>query len=174
MIIKILRYLIFFLKRFFIVLWRVTLKLLKQIAGAVVFAILAAMELGDWTGLLARYGNPEKDAAALGITTQASTTHLMIMIVLSISIVLMALITVVGLFQDSHWIIRTSQITGGLFGLYGAYQIFSALTMATKGKEGLLLGGTVFIILGLAVFGLGGKFVHAHPTSRPTSQQISR
>jgi len=79
------------------------------------------------------------------------------------------LITVVGLFQDSRWIIRTSQITGGLFGLYGAYQIFSAVLVATRGKEGLILAGSVFILIGTAVFGLGGKFVHSHPPSQQTS-----
>jgi hypothetical protein len=164
---KIIRFFI----RFFKVLWRVLLKLLKQVAGAFVFAILAAMELGDWTGLLSRYSNPEKDAAALGITTQASSSHLLVMIVLSISIVLAALITVVGLFQDSRWIIRTSQLTGVLFALYGVYQIFTALTVATRGKEGLVLAGTVFILIGAAVFGLGGKFVHS---PKPAQQQPSR
>ncbi len=163
------------LGRFFLRLFKTALrglgKFLKQVAGAVLFALLAAMELGDWTGLLSRYNNPEKDAAALGMTTQASINHILVMIILSISIVLMALITVLGLFQDSHWIIRTSQITGGLFGLYGAYQVFTGFTMATKGQQNLLLAGAAYILIGMAVFGLGGKFVH---TPKPGQQQTSR
>jgi hypothetical protein len=160
-----------FLVRFFKVLGRVLLKLLKQVAGAFVFAILAAMELGDWTGLLRRYSNPETDAAALGITTQASSSHLMVMIILSISIVLAALITVLGLFQDSKWIIRTSQLTGGLFAAYGAYQIYIALSLATRGQESLVMAGVVYLLIGAAVFGLGGKFVHA---PKPAQQQPTR
>jgi len=160
-----------FLLRFFKVLWRVLLKLLKQVAGAFIFAMLAALELGDWTGLLSRYSNPEKDAAAFGLTTQASSSHLLVMIILSISIVLTALITVLGLFQDARWIIRTSQLTGVLFTLYGAYQIYIGLAQATKGREGLVMAGLVFILIGAAVFGLGGKFVHK---PKPAQQQPSR
>jgi hypothetical protein len=160
-----------FIVHFFKVSLRGLAKFLKQVAGAFIFAMLAALEMGDWTSLLARYGNPEKDAAALGITTQASTTHLLVMIILSISIVLAALITVVGLFQDSKWIIRTSQLAGVMFAIYGAYQIYTALAVATKSQQNLFLAGAVYILIGAAVFGLGGKFVHS---PKPAQQQPTR
>ncbi len=160
-----------FLGHFIRVLIRVLAKVLKQAAGAVIFALLAALELGDWTSLLSRYGNPEKDAATLGMTTQATTSHLLVLIVLSITIVLAALITVMGFFQDSKWIIRTSQITGSLFAIYGAYQAYAAIALANKGKEGLIMVGAVYLLIGIAVFGLGGKFVH---TPKPAQTQVSR
>jgi hypothetical protein len=166
MVKKLIRFILYFFK----VSLRVLVKLLKQVAGMFIFALLAAMEMGDWTGLLARYGNPEKDAAALGITTQASSSHLLVMIILSISIVLAALITVLGFFQDGKWIIRASQLTGVLFALYGAYQVYTALTLVTKSQENLVLAGAVYIIIGAAVFGLGSKFVHS---PKPAQQQTS-
>jgi len=146
-------------------------KALRQLTGIFLFILLAAMELGDWTGLMSRYSNPEKDAAALGITTQASLSHIMAMVVLSISIVLAAGITVLGLFQDSKWAIRSSQATGILYVLYGAYQLYAGIAVAHKGQEGLILAGVVYTVIGLAVFGLGNKFVQL---PKPRQQQPSR
>ena len=146
-------------------------RMLKQLAGIFVFALLAAMEVGDWTSLMARYSDPEKDAAALGITTQASSTHLLVMVILSIGIVIAALATTVGLFQDGKWSIRASQVTGALFVVYGLYQIYFGFTSAIKSKENLILPGVVFAVIGIAVFGLGSKFVQV---VKPAQRQPAR
>ncbi len=146
-------------------------KAVRQLAGIFLFLLLAAMEVGDWTGLMSRYSDPEKDAAALGITTQASMSHILVMVVLSISIVLAAGITVLGLFQDSKWAIRSSQATGILYVMYGVYQLYAGIAIANRGQEGLILAGAVYAVIGIAVFGLGNKFVK-NPT--PPQRQPSR
>ena len=150
------RYLINFFRAFFKFLGRI----IRPVIGMFIFAILAVMEVSDWTGLMGRYSNPGKEAITLGISTQESRTLLLIMIFFATGIVLASLITIVGLFQEEKWIIRTSQLTGIFFVLYGAYQIYSAIILITIGQETRVLAGIVYIIIGMAVFGLGGSFVY--------------
>jgi hypothetical protein len=156
MVMKIIRrYLIPFFKGFVRFLGRIV----RPVIGMFIFAILAVMEVSDWTGLMSKYSDPGKEAIKLGITTQESRTLLLIMIFFATGIVLASLITIVGLFQEERWIIRTSQLTGIFFVLYGVFQIYSAITLITIGQETRVLAGIVYIIIGLAVFGLGGSFV---------------
>jgi len=163
------------IKRFFINFFREFFRFLGRIVrpviGIFIFAILAVMEVSDWTGLMTRYSDPGKEAIALGITTQESRTLLLIMIILASGIVLACLISIVGLFQEERWIIRTSQLTGIFFILYGAYQLYSAITIITIGQETRGLAGVVFVIIGLAVFGLGGSFIQP---SKPGPRQAGK
>jgi hypothetical protein len=158
-----------YIKRLFINFFRAFFRFLERIIrpaiGTVVFAILAIMEVSDWTSLMSRYSNPGKDAITLGITTQQSSNHLLIMIALATGIVLGCLVTIVGLFQDERWIIRTAQFTGIVFILYGAYQVYSGIALISLGKETTILAGVVYMIIGAAVSGLGSKF--AHPAQLP-------
>jgi hypothetical protein len=140
-------------------------RIIRPLLGMLLFTVIAVLEMGDWTTLLTRYNDPSVDAALYGIATSEASTYLLIQIIFAIGIVLTSLVTVVCLFQDSQLAIKTSQLTGILYILYGAYQIYSSLSLLTKGEQGMILAGSVYIIIGLAVFGLGGKFLN-----KPRSQ----
>ncbi len=133
-------------------------KIVRQLIGMIIFILLAAMETGDWSGIMSRFNNPSTDAMSFGITNQQASTNLTIMMVLAISIVLAALVTALGFMRDEKWILRSAQITGGLYLVYGIYQIYTGLALINQNQQNPLLAGAVYAVIGLAVFGLGGKF----------------
>lgn len=139
-------------------------KIMRQLTGMIIFVLLAAMETGDWSGIMSRYNNPSKDAISFGITNQQASTNLLVMMVLAISIILAALMTAMGFMRDEKWVLRTSQITGGLYVVYGLYQIYSALVIINQNQQNAILAGIVYAVIGLAVFGLGGKFAGSPKT----------
>lgn len=146
-------------------------KIMRQLVGMIIYVLLAAMEAGDWAGIMSRYNNPSKDAISFGITNQEASTNLLIMMVLAICIILAALMTAMGFMRDEKWVLRTSQVTGGLYGVYGLYQIYTGLAILNLNQQNAILAGVVYIVIGLAVFGLGGKFAGSPNTQARQSSQ---
>ena len=162
-----LRYFVRILKPIFRSLGRI----LKQLIGMIVFVCLAAVETGDWSGIMSRYNNPSKEALSFGISIPSATNHLLIMMIMAICIILACLITALGFMRDENWVERASQATGVLFVIYGVYQIYSGLSFIAQNKEGVVLAGGIYALIGLAVFGLGARFAgRPKPQLRTTSK----
>jgi large-conductance mechanosensitive channel len=139
---------------------------LKQLIGMIIFVLIAALETGDWSGIMSRYGNPSSDALSFGISIPTATNHLLIQMILAIFIILASLITALGFMRDESWVVKSSQATGVVFVVYGLYQIYSGLSIVNSSQEGIILAGAIYVLIGFAVFGLGSKFA-GRPKPQP-------
>jgi apolipoprotein N-acyltransferase len=125
--------------------------------GAIVFAVLAVVELGDFSGLVPGYFSPVSYADLTGLSTGAQLVRLTILTLLSVGIVAVSGATALGLYRLAGWTQRSAQITAALLSLYGLYQIVSALVQLGKNQTGIALVGAVYILIGLAAVWLERK-----------------
>jgi hypothetical protein len=130
-----------------------------RLAGVIVFALFALMELGDFAGLLPGFSEPGRSqyAALLGISSQAEGLRLGILSVLSLGIVISAIAVVLGLLRRTRWTARAILLTAGLFWVYGGYQLGVAATQLSKNQEGVAIAGGVYFCIGVLAAWLGRK-----------------
>jgi hypothetical protein len=144
------RYLLKLLKRFF-----------KGIGGFILFILLGAMELGDWMGILPGLNQPSPFADLVGIPPQEEVTRRIILLILSSGIILFCIASAGGLLQRQPWARRTAQLAAVFFILFGAFQVFGAFFILHKSQLGIISSGVVYILIGLATYGLGASALEA-------------
>jgi hypothetical protein len=128
-----------------------------RLKGIIVFGLFAIMEIGDLTGLLVGFSNPEVYARNIGISSHTEQARLIVLSILATGVVLSTLISILGFFRKRPWIRTVTTITASLFVLYGGYQIFSALTQINQNKAAVIFAGAIFILLGTVCDWLGRR-----------------
>ena len=144
-------------------LFRYLFKLLKRVIRGVgvfvLYVILGAMELGNWMGIMPGLSQPSTFANQLGIPPQEEITRRLILLVLSSGIIIFCIATAGGLLQRQRWARRASQIASIFYILLGVFQIASAIFMLHKNQAGIASSGIVYILIGLATYGLGSSLI---------------
>jgi hypothetical protein len=128
-----------------------------RLGGMIAFALFSLMELGDFAGLVPGFSNSQTYADLIGISTQAETVRLVILSVLSLAIVFSSDLVIVGLLRRFAWTENAARAVGGLFVLYGVYQIVSANVQLTKNQTGVMVAGLVYALIGLLVVWIGAR-----------------
>jgi hypothetical protein len=144
------RYLLKLIKRFF-----------KGAGGFILFILLGAMELGNWMGLFPGINQPSTFADMVGIPPQEEVTRRIILLILSSGIILFCVASAGGIIQRQPWTRSTAQLAALFFVLYGFFQIFGAFFMLHKNQLGIGSSGVVYIMIGLATYGLGTSALEA-------------
>jgi hypothetical protein len=142
-------------------LLRLLKRFFKGAGGFILFILLGAMELGDWMGIIPGLNQPSSFANLVGIPPQEEVTRRIILLILSSGIILFCIASAGGLLQRQPWTRRTAQLAAFFFILYGAYQIFGAFFMLHKNQLGVGSSGVVYILIGLATYGLGASAIEA-------------
>ena len=112
-------------------------------------------------GIIPGLNQPSTFANLVGIPPQEEVTRRIILLILSSGIILFCIASAGGLLQRQPWTRRTAQLAAVFFILYGVYQIFSALFMLHKNQLGVGSSGVVYIMIGLATYGLGTSALEA-------------
>jgi len=132
-----------------------------RLAGVIVFSVFALMEMGDWLGLLPGYSNPGQYARLMGLTTESEIFRLIVLSTLAAGIVVCSLATVVSLFRRARTARFTSAFTGGLFMIYGVYQLFTGMFQLRVSQQPVMVAGAIYLALGVFAIWLGRKAYRA-------------
>ena len=132
-----------------------------RLGGVIAFALFSLMELGDFAGLVPGFSNPQSYADLIGISAQAETVRLVILSVLSLSIVFSSDLVIVGLIRRFAWTQNAARAVGGLFVLYGVYQVVSANVQLTKNQTGVTIAGLVYAVIGVIAVWIGIRATQA-------------
>jgi hypothetical protein len=128
-----------------------------RLGGVIVFALFSLMEIGDFAGLVPGFSNPQDYADRVGISPQAETVRLVILSVLSLAIVFSSDLVIVGLLRRLAWTENAARAVGGLFVLYGVYQVVSANVQLTKNQTGVMIAGLVYALIGVLAVWIGAR-----------------
>jgi hypothetical protein len=128
-----------------------------RLGGVIAFALFSLIELGDFAGLVPGFSNPQSYADLIGISPRAETVRLIILSVLSLGIVFSSDLVIVGLIRRLAWTENAARAVGGLFVLYGVYQIVSANVQLTKNQTGVMIAGLVYALIGVLAVWIGAR-----------------
>ena len=128
-----------------------------RLGGVIAFAIFSLMELGDFVGLVLGFSNPQDYADRIGISSQAETVRLVVLSVLSLGIFYSGPFVIGGLIRRFVWTENATRVVGGLFMLYGVYQIVSANVQLTKNQTGVMIAGLVYALIGVLAVWIGAR-----------------
>lgn len=133
--------------------------LFTLLGGIGLYAALAIVEAGDMMAILPKFANPASIIEELGLSNNEAMLRISILFTLSLGIVLFSLASIYGIVFGSPWIRWTGWLAGGLFVVYGLFQIVSALALIHDNvtRTGIALAGVAYAVLGLAVVGLTPK-----------------
>jgi hypothetical protein len=130
-------------------------KTLRKLVAIVIFVVFAAIETSDWLSLMAAFGSSGGSPRVAGLNAEFTNIYLVVLTLLALAILLFACQTIVGILRGAAWAVRTAQATAVCYMIYGSFQIYSAITNPGIQALRVIPAGGVFIVIGLALFGLG-------------------
>jgi hypothetical protein len=132
-------------------------KTLRKLVAIVIFVLFAAIEARDWLSLMAAFGSGGSSSRVAGLNPEFTNIYLIVLTVLAVGILLFACQTIVGILRGAVWAVRTAQVTSIIYIIYGGFQIFSAMMNPGVSLARVSTAGAVFIVIGLALYGLGTR-----------------
>lgn len=132
-------------------------KTLRKLLAVVIFVVFAAIETSDWLSLMAAFSSGGSSPRVAGLHTEFTNIYLIVLTVLALGILLFACQTIVGILSGAAWAVRTAQATSIIYMIYGGFQIFTAFNNPGVSLARVGTAGAVFIVIGLALFGLGTR-----------------
>jgi hypothetical protein len=128
--------------------------LFTLLGGIVLYAALAVIEAGDMMAFLPKLSDPTGIMADLGLTREEAMLRIGILFVLALGIVFFSLASIYGIVFGSSWVRWTGGLAGGLFVVFGLFQVGSAFLVIHRNQTGIAMAGLAYAMIGLAVLGL--------------------